>query len=202
MIWLSSAHDLAATLPASWLIATGQAPRNLDERSALRRTLARDVLCRQLGKAFTIGHEAGGRPFLIGLPDLHISLATRSGVVAIALARSPVGIDVEALSDGPHPVGMLHASEGAMLGALPASDRNRAFTQLWAAKEAYVKALGTGFLREPDSFAVEPSGERFRIDDRQRPTAARGWLRAVSLPADSQKNGDQDKLAAAVIVLA
>lgn len=200
MIWLTSALDTAPSLPAAWLIATGQAPRNLDERSALRRTLARDVLGRQLGRPVTIGHEAGGRPVLEGLPELHISLSTRAGVVAIALAQSPVGVDVEA--PGSWPVGVLHPSESAMLAALPTAEQEQAFALLWAAKEAYVKSLGTGLLRAPDSFAIELAGDRFCIEDRQRPTAPRGWLRPPSLSAESQKNGGQDKLAAAVIVLA
>ena len=70
-----------------------------------------------------------------------------------------------------------------------------AFTRIWAAKEAYVKALGAGFLRAPDSFCVRLEGERFRIDDGQRTTTAQGWLRTM-------KNGGQEDLAAAVIVLA
>lgn len=205
MHWLASAVAIADTLPAVWLIATDRAPRNLDERSALRRSVAQDVLGRQLGQPVSIGHDGAGRPRLAGFSDLHISLATRGGVVAIALAQHPVGVDVEAVSGAPFPDSMLHIAEAAMLQALPAADQALAFAQIWAAKEAYVKALGTGFQRAPDSFVVVLEGDGFRIEDRQRPTAARGWLRTLSLGAQDsggQRNGGQESLAAAVIILA
>lgn len=192
MNWLNRAA-VADSLPAVWLIATGRAPRTIDERSALRRSVAREVLGRQFGQPVAIAHDDAGRPQLAGLPELHISLATRGGVVALALAQNPVGVDIEALTQAPFPTSMLHEAERAAIDALPAAARPLGFTRIWAAKEAYVKALGTGFLRPPDSFCVRLEGERFRIDDGQRPTTAQGWLRTM-------KNGGQEDLAAAVFI--
>lgn len=195
MNWLASADDLAETLPAAWLVATSEAPRNLDERSRLRRSVGGRVLGLQLGEPVTIAHEPGGRPFIAGRPGLHVSLATRAGIVAVALARGPVGVDVEALSEAPFPLAMLHEAERRSLESLPEAARPLAFARLWAAKEAYVKALGTGFRREPDSFAVTLDGARFGVDDPSRPVPARGWLRTTH-------NGGQVTLAAAAISLA
>lgn len=195
MNWLTSPGDTASSLPAAWLLATGAAPRNLDERSALRRGLGRDVLGRQLGQEVEIGHDRQGRPFIEGRPTLHISLATRGGVVAIALAEQPVGVDVEELGEAPFPTSMLHRSEARLIESLPAPAQPLAFAELWAAKEAYVKARGTGFVRAPDSFAVVLEGKRFRIEDGQQPILARGWLTGLNA------NGGQNRLAAAMIVL-
>ena len=91
MNWLDRAA-IADSLPAVWLIATGRAPRTIDERSALRRSVAREVLGRQLGQPVTIAHDDAGRPQLAGLPELHISLATRGAASSRwALAQNPVG---------------------------------------------------------------------------------------------------------------
>jgi len=201
MLWLSRVDETAPALPAAWLIATGTQPVNLQERSALRRSLARKVLAHQLGlteATVEIGHEPAGRP-LITAPQgcgLHLSLATRAGLVAIALAHRPVGIDVEqvAPADEP-PLAVLHSEERRWLGLLPAPARSAAFAQLWSAKEAYVKALGTGFARAPESFAVRlDDAGRFVVNDEQNGRAASGFVRLT-------KNGDHETMAAAFIVL-
>lgn len=201
MHWLSSADDTAPALPAVWLIATQARPANLPERSSLRRSLARKVLARQFGLAedtVEIGHEPAGRPLIVAPhgSGLHLSLATRSGLVAVALAHRPVGVDVEqvALASEP-PLAALHADERRWFETLPTPARPLAFAQLWSAKEAYVKALGTGFVRAPESFAVQFDGaERFTVNDEQNRRHASGFIRLT-------KNGGHETMAAAFIVL-
>ncbi|SEK99187.1 4'-phosphopantetheinyl transferase [Bosea lupini] len=201
MLWLSSIDQTAPALPAAWLIATQAQPANLPERSALRRSLARTLLARQFGlaeAAVEIGHEPAGRPLILRprASGLHLSLATRAGLVAIALAHHSVGIDVErvALASEP-PFAMLHPDEQLWLESLPASARPLAFAQLWSAKEAYVKALGTGFAREPESFSVQLDGaERFTVNDDETGRRAAGVIRLT-------KSGGHESMAAAFIIL-
>ena len=201
MLWLSSSDQTAPALPAAWLIATQAQPANLPERSELRRSLARELLARQFGlaeAAVEIGHEPAGRPLILRPrgSGLHLSLATRAGLVAIALAHRPVGIDVErvALASEP-PLAVLHPGERHWLENLPAPARPLAFAQLWSAKEAYVKALGTGFARKPESFSVQLDGaERFAVSDEENGRRAAGVIRLT-------KNGGHETMAAAFIVL-
>jgi 4'-phosphopantetheinyl transferase len=200
MLWLSSADDTAPALPAVWLIATQAQPANLPERSELRRSLARKLLARQFGlaeDAVEIGHEPAGRPLILRPrgSGLHLSLATRSGLVAIALAHRPVGIDVERVALASElPLAVLHPDEQRWLASLPTSARPLAFAQLWSAKEAYVKALGAGFMRAPESFSVQLDGtERFVVSDEQTGRAG-GIVRLT-------KNGGHETMAAAFITL-
>ena len=201
MLWLSSIDQTAPALPAAWLIATQAQPANLPERSELRRSLARELLARQFGlaeAAVEIGHEPAGRPLILRPrgSGLHLSLATRAGLVAIALAHRPVGIDVErvALASEP-PLAVLHPGGRHWLENLPAPARPLAFAQLWSAKEAYVKALGTGFARKPESFSVQLDGaERFAVSDEENGRRAAGVIRLT-------KNGGHETMAAAFIVL-
>ena len=201
MLWLSSIDQTAPALPAAWLIATQAQPANLPERSELRRSLARELLARQFGlaeAAVEIGHEPAGRPLILRPrgSGLHLSLATRAGLVAIALAHRPVGIDVErvALASEP-PLAVLHPGERHWLENLPAPARPLAFAQLWSAKEAYVKALGTGFARAPESFSVQLDGaDRFAVSDERNSRRANGVIRLTKI-------GGHESMAAAFIAL-
>lgn len=201
MHWFDNADAIAPALPAIWLVRTGVNPRNLTERAALRRGTARQVLARQLGcreDDVVIDHDKAGRP-LLALPEtpgLHVSLATRAGGVAIGLAQHPLGVDVESVeARAIAPLDLLHPDERRFLEATAPSIRPLVFARLWAAKEAYVKAIGTGFVRPPESFCVSlPSETRFNVFDPLSGTDHQGELRLM-------KNGGQDVLAAAAIVL-
>lgn len=200
MIWLASPDDIAESLPAAWLMTTPERPATLPERSALRRGMAARILSRQLGlprEAVAIGHDGRGRP-LVEHPrgsGLHLSLATRSGLVAVALANRPVGVDVEAVdAHAAPPAALLHPEEQGWLLAQPQDERALAFARLWSAKEAYVKALGTGFLRPPESFTVTLSPEGVITVRDGGQAAAAGVGRTI-------ENGGQEILAAAMVVL-
>ncbi|MGE7470669.1 4'-phosphopantetheinyl transferase family protein [Bosea sp. NPDC003192] len=201
MLWLSSVDETAPALPAAWLIATDAQPASLPERSKLRRSLARKLLARQFAlaeDAVEIGHEPAGRPLILRPcgSDLHLSLATRSGLVAVAIADRPVGIDVERFATGSEPpLAVLHPDERRQLENLAVATRPEAFARLWSAKEAYVKALGTGFSRAPESFSVQLDGaERFTVTDEKNGRRAAGVIRLT-------KNGGHETMAAAFIVL-
>ncbi|WP_306227301.1 4'-phosphopantetheinyl transferase family protein [Bosea beijingensis] len=200
MHWFDDAHAIAPALPAIWLVRTDAQPSNLTERSALRRGLARRVLARQLGCGeghVVIAHDAAGRP-LLDLPretGLHLSLATRAGIVAVGLARHPLGADVEQVDErAAPPRDLLHPDERNALEAIASTEQARSFARLWAAKEAYVKALGMGFRRAPESFAVSLLSETtFRVTDASAPTDTVGALCTM-------KNGGHEIMAAAFVV--
>ncbi|WP_186420920.1 4'-phosphopantetheinyl transferase superfamily protein [Bosea sp. CS1GBMeth4] len=201
MFWLSSADETAPALPAAWLIGTGEQPRNLPERSLLRQAVARRVLARQLGlpeHAVALAHEPAGRP-LIAAPrgaGIWLSLATRAGLVAVGLAHGPVGVDVEQIVPGGEAaLDLLHPQERRMLQSLPHAARPVRFAQLWSAKEAYVKALGTGFARAPESFRIvlDDAGG-FTVRDPGRDGTATGQSRII-------ENGGHEGMAAAFVVI-
>lgn len=202
MILLTCATETAASLPALWLIATGESPGNLAERSALRRATARAIVACQLGlpaEAVLIGHDPRGRPVLErpAGTGLHLSLATRSGFVAVALARDPVGVDVERIDErSAPPLAVLHPRERAAILALPEPSRPLAFARIWCAKEAYAKALGLGFVRAPESFAVTLTAPgSFAVHDPERDGPVSGTGRMI-------ENGDQENLVAAMVIVA
>ena len=94
-------------------------------------------------------------------------LQKRSGiVVACAISRHPVGVDVQELRRyGPKFRRILSESERAWIEE---ADSDRRFTALWTRKEAYGKALGCGIGYEMET--TEFSG------DCMAPIQWDGWL--------------------------
>jgi len=106
-----------------------------------------DRTCGQCG-------EPHGKPVIEGA-GLEHSVAHSGDLIAVAVARAPVGVDVEQLDGRPHPLGgdgdpqalarlVLSAAEQAALAAVPPSGRARAFLVAWTRKEAVTKATGDG----------------------------------------------------------
>jgi 4'-phosphopantetheinyl transferase len=97
--------------------------------------------------------EPHGRPEVAG--PVEFSLSHAAGLAVIALADTPVGVDVEGRSAfdgpaGPDVAGMLHPDERAELELLAAAEPDRwsaAVLRCWVRKEAYLKGTGMGLGR-------------------------------------------------------
>ena len=153
MGWIDSLADWDGALPSTLVVVGASAA----ERRALLPSLAAKALGRA-PDAVRIEHPGDHAPAVV-VPagsGLHLSSASRADVSALAIASTPVGVDVEFVEgEAEIPWRVLHRSESAFLQRLRAEDRAPAFARLWSLKEAYLKALGIGLAREPASFAVE-----------------------------------------------
>jgi phosphopantetheinyl transferase len=154
---------------------------------AARRGLLRALAARVLHLSpedVALAYEEGRAPELIApeASGLRLSSASRAGTAALAVGRGPIGVDIEAVEPGIEPPwNVLHPGERAWLSGLSQNQQRRGFAQLWAVKEAYLKALGTGLGREPSSFAALPADQTdadMRITDPGRPGAsvATAWV--------------------------
>ncbi|WP_405571493.1 4'-phosphopantetheinyl transferase superfamily protein [Streptomyces sp. NBC_01167] len=118
-----------------------------------------------------------GRPVVPG-GEVHFSLSHTSGMVLLALASAPVGVDVEIVpNDGTitDVATQLHPRERTELAALPAGERAFGFTRCWTRKEAVLKAAGVG-LTEDVSVTYVGAGHR--------PAELTDWL-LTDLPVDA-----------------
>lgn len=110
------------------------------------RAVRFDRTCRVCG-------EPHGKPVLAGA-GLEHSVSHSGDLVAVAVARDPVGVDVEQVDGRRRPLGggdpaalarlVLSAAEQRTLAALPPAERPRAFLVAWTRKEAVTKATGDG----------------------------------------------------------
>ena len=162
----------------------GQKKYFLKRRALLRRLVALRIGCPP--DDVVIAHDAHGAPRIVApKTSLFVSVSARESFAGFAISNAPVGVDMELKTSPREPIwAILNAIERP---AIEARWRIRhlddLFIQTWIAKEAYLKALGTGLKRDPTTCAaIVSSTGSFEIrDDLRRETGLH----------DAQKIGDQ-----------
>jgi 4'-phosphopantetheinyl transferase len=180
---LASARSVwRSVLAHSEVCRAGRYARREDaDRFMAGRALLRIALGNVVGvKAEELGlaENADGRPVIEVHSEgtLHFSVSHGGGLVMVALAHQPVGVDVEPVA-GPPSHGLVtrvcSAAESNFLASLCETDRGRAFTQLWSRKEALCKAshgkLSMSCASTVDTLSRSlpgaPEGRRWRLRD-------------------------------------
>ncbi len=124
-------------------------------RRIARRAIARTILDRYVGvgaAALEFGRDGDGRPELLTpAPAGRIRFSTGSapGLLVLAVAAEPVGVDVEPRRRRVCVEGLIEAvcteSEREQLGSrMEPAARDEAFIWCWTGKEACAKASGLG----------------------------------------------------------
>ena len=139
--------------------------------------------------ALVFGSLGSGKPFLVSAPEVHFNLSHSAEFAVVAVARTPVGIDIEQI----HPFEdesdiasrSFSTAECDALKSLTEAERLSAFFRCWTRKEAYVKARGDGLSIPLDSFSVSLTGRltgvtslRFRARGDRPMEIGRGLSRA------------------------
>lgn len=140
--------------------------------AALRRVVGRHLGMppREVGFArqcTTCGSTAHGKPVVIGHPATHVSLSYGNGVALVGLATAgELGIDVEDVTStdfAGFDAVTLAPDERADLGALAGSALLEARAQVWARKEAVLKATGHGLAIDPTRVVVSGPHQPARL---------------------------------------
>jgi 4'-phosphopantetheinyl transferase len=141
------------------------------------------------GPRARVRRERGRAPRVEGA-DLHVSVAHAGAWVAAAIARHPVGVDVEP-SDRAMDVEALAeqalapAEREALAGRRGAGERDRALLTWWTRKEAVLKATGDGLTVEPREVIVSAPWEAPRLlAFASRPALVNGCVLADLAPDD------------------
>lgn len=100
-----------------------------------------------------------GKPALADAPELHFNLSHCHDRALIGLTRAaPIGVDVERIRPlADRDALITHCfspAEQAWLAGRPASSREPDFFRIWTAKEAVLKALGSGLATAPESLTI------------------------------------------------
>jgi 4'-phosphopantetheinyl transferase len=112
----------------------------------LRRVLASYADANPAGLEFTV--SGCGKPALTAYDDLHFNLSHAGDLAVCAVARSPVGIDIETV----RPIADRDAMasryfterERETVETLPPDRQSLAFLEIWTRKEAVLKGEGIG----------------------------------------------------------
>ena len=135
-------------------------------RGAPRRELLRDVLAAELGKSpaeVVLETDTRGKPWVASPPsDLRFSVSHTEGATLVATAREvDVGVDVERERDVTSWRIWEHALTQDEIATLPDERvaRNAALLQAWVAKEAILKAEGSGLAVDPRGIELSANGQ-------------------------------------------
>ena len=132
----------------------------LSAGALLRRRMAFGIITKWVGSfnaPLTFTKGAHGIPQVDGTPTaLHLSFSARGSLGLVGIGITPIGVDLE-LPIPPEeiPLNILRDDERLMLERVDPEQRVFAFLRLWGAKEAMVKALGTGFSIPPEALTVQ-----------------------------------------------
>lgn len=128
-------------------------------RAGMRSLLAGRLGVSPSSLAFNTG--AHGKPYLAGA-GLHpaFNLSHSDSLAALALADVELGVDIERIAEAHDSVArdQFSSAEYNALSRLTPDARIPAFYAMWTAKEAVLKALGTGFSLASNSFTVDILG--------------------------------------------
>lgn len=113
-------------------------------------------------------------------PPIAFNVSHTGQRIALAVARDPVGIDIEnRVPDDLDGVGDLVMSPGertAFAALATDAERRAAFLRLWTRKEALLKAIGTGLVTEPRTVTVGLGSADDAAETVSDPaTPARAW---------------------------
>lgn len=134
-------------------------------RAALRAVLQEELLCSN--ERLTFGELQHGKPFALvdSTPapiSFNVSHSGKHGLIAIA-PKGRLGVDIEERTDRRDFDRLIEAAFGPNeqidLKQECVSGKFQLFYKLWTAKEALIKALGTGLSLDPGTFEA-PSAIR------------------------------------------
>jgi 4'-phosphopantetheinyl transferase len=135
--------------------------------------------------ALSFDRRPDGKPFLVHPSAPCFNLSHSGALVAVAVARREVGVDIEQLRPVAHRDGVaeriMNPDELARYQALDDVARSDFLLWVWARKEALVKATGEGIRRSLQEVACEPrADDRWQVADFDVP----GFAAAVAADGD------------------
>ena len=137
-------------------------------RSAVGALLLARMAARVLGDdaAPEIARTEFGKPYIVGHPEVQLSLAHSGSIIACASASEPVGVDVEQVCPADLADFDSWLTEGEKQTIATAPDPLREFYRIWTAREAFAKRDGRGLSLYDDPVVREgyrDAGCEFRM---------------------------------------
>ena len=150
--------------------------KNLDDR---KRSLAGDILIKKcLSKLYHIDEKElvfakgeHGKPYVLNLPA-HFSVSHSLKYTVVAISNEPIGIDTEVIRDFSAIVAhktFNPIEKEYVAGNTPFRQKTqmeKAFYEIWTAKEAYIKYTGKGLSGGINSLSFEGSAKKLVPNDK------------------------------------
>jgi len=104
------------------------------------------------------GYGIKGKPYLLEYPDFHFSLSHSGDVVALAVSKQEIGLDVQEYVTIKRDLAKRFFSKEEQEMLLKQKDEDsyrKLFFMLWSIKESYVKFTGVGMSHGLDTFHID-----------------------------------------------
>jgi 4'-phosphopantetheinyl transferase len=133
------------------------------------RVALRQILAKYTSQTLQFIYGEHGKPALFN-SGLHFNLAHSEDRALLALARHPIGVDLERIRPLKEMAYIVRTAftegEQERLATLPADQQESTFFRLWTCKEAAMKALGGGFrLAQEIEIALNEHPHLIRLGD-------------------------------------
>ena len=131
-------HDMLELLPEDRRLRLERIPREKHQEVLCAYLLLRLALHDRYSWRTlpVISTEASGKPYFPAYPEVHFSLSHTAGAAAVAVADTPVGVDIEHVR--PVSVRTMERIAGVRT--------QEAFFRCWVRREARVKRTGAGIV--------------------------------------------------------
>lgn len=133
---------------------------------ALVRYLIAEVT-RQDPQSLSFSTNEHGKPFVVGLPEIHFNLSHSHGAAVCALClNAAVGVDVEDMgrkTDLSIAKRFFSSFEAALVSKAPGIEKKKLFFDIWTLKEAYIKSVGKGLTIPLNSFSFNANETEIQI---------------------------------------
>lgn len=132
----------------------GQALRYRHERDRRLSAAAYRLLCHGLSveygmdKAPEFGWHDGGKPFIVGCPEVHFNLSHCPAAALCVVSRCPVGADIEMLREYNCSLARRVLNDDELRQVEESARPDVEFARLWTMKESLLKLTGEGIRRD------------------------------------------------------
>ena len=133
-----------------YIIKTNPSGKKVSDTKALREK-AYGLVRKKIGFSGEFKRTKDGKPYAEGKACFNISHS--GSFAAVAVSDSEVGIDIERIRDVNLGIAKKFSREEREY-ILSAENPQKAFFEIWTAKEAYLKKYGTGLTVPLDSFSA------------------------------------------------
>ncbi len=97
-----------------------------------------------------------GKPYIKD-SNLYFSLSHSNGVIALAVSKEEIGLDIELIKDVKDNLALkvMNEAEYNIYKGLSKNDKINYFYEVWTSKEAYVKKLGSALTLNPSNINID-----------------------------------------------
>lgn len=131
--------------------------------------LTRSIISEKLHKnlfEIKIKKDENGKPYIAASSGLHFNMSHSGEWAICAFSAMPVGIDTELMLTIDFEIAKdsFTKNEYTLLTSLPSeNEKHDFFYNIWTLKESYLKAVGIGLSKRPNSFEIEMNGNQIHI---------------------------------------